>query len=62
MASGHSRARKLTGGGRGRSGEDGESFLKLTRARKAARWPSDSVKVVAEGELTGGGARGWREG
>jgi hypothetical protein len=41
MGSGHSRARKLAGGG---TTERGELGLGLTRARAVARWPSDGGK------------------
>jgi hypothetical protein len=43
-------ARKLTGGARGRRGEDDDSISWLTRVRWVARWPRDGSEVAVEVE------------
>jgi hypothetical protein len=48
LASGYSRARKLTDGGTIERGEDGEPNLGLTGARAAAWRPADGEEMAAE--------------
>jgi hypothetical protein len=61
-ASSRSGAQELTGVGRGRRGEDGESISLLTQVRRMMRWPCDGGEAAAAMELSGGCARARREG
>jgi hypothetical protein len=61
-ASGHSGARKLTGGGGKERGECGGPFSCLIEARAVVWWLSDSDEAVVEEELSSGSAQAWREG
>jgi hypothetical protein len=62
MASGHSRARKLTGGGTTKRGEHGELGSGLIGARAAAWRPGDGRETVEERELSNSDARASKEG
>jgi hypothetical protein len=57
LASGHSRARKLTGGGTTERGEDGELGSGLTGARVSVWRPDNSEETTEEGELGNSGTR-----
>jgi hypothetical protein len=62
LASGHSRARKLTGGGTTDRGEHGEPGSGLTGARAAAWRPGDGGEMAAERMLNNDGAWASEEG
>jgi hypothetical protein len=53
MASGHSGAQKLAGGGTIERGEQGELGSGLTGARAATRWPGDGGKRLWQSVLGG---------
>jgi hypothetical protein len=62
MASGHSGAWKLVGGGTTERGEHGELGSGLTGARAAAWRLSDSGETAKERKLSNSGARASEEG
>jgi hypothetical protein len=62
MASGHSGAWKLIGGGTTERGEHRELGPGLTGARAAAWRPGDGGEMVEERELGNSGARASKEG
>jgi hypothetical protein len=62
MASSHSGARKLTGGGTTERGEHGELGSGLTGARAAAGRPGDDEETVEGRELGNRGTRASEEG
>jgi hypothetical protein len=62
MASGHSRAQKLVGGGTTERGEHGELGSGLTGARAAVWRPGDGREMVEEREHGNSGARASEEG
>jgi hypothetical protein len=62
MASVHSGAWKLVGGGTTESGEHGELVSGLTRPRAAAWRPSDDKEMAEERKLGNSGARALEEG
>jgi hypothetical protein len=61
MASGHSGARKLVGGGTTERGEHGELGSGLTGARAAAWRPSNGGETAEERKLRNSGARASEE-
>jgi hypothetical protein len=62
MASGHSGARKLAGGGTTERGEHGELGSGLTGARAAVWRSGDDREMVEEGELGNSNTRASEEG
>jgi hypothetical protein len=62
MASGHSGARKLVGGGTTERGEHGELSSGITGARAAAWRPGDGGETVEERKLGNSGAWASEEG
>jgi hypothetical protein len=62
MASGHSGAWKLTGGGTTERGEHGELGSSLTGARAAVWRPGDDGETAEERELDNSGTRASEEG
>jgi hypothetical protein len=61
MASGHSSARKLIGGGTTERGEHGELGSDLTGARVAVWRPGDGGETAEERELSNSGTRASEE-